>query len=291
VLFDFKKMETCFLTKQTKKPLQAQDGCPMPPRFRSREAFGRRQHVAEVAAMCKDQRPDQVGIAIAQAVGLIDATGFSRCCAGRQDPEEIDAAHVSMMQCIDAGSEVAEKLFSSCVEKSVEKAVATAMEIALKQFIAFVPDGGAKVAIENVDKARIDMLMAAKDVPGIPKHTSFTQKHCKCVCLGGWWVLCGDGGGGGCAPSVLAGVQVLRAGRKISVRYRSTVLTDLEVSNLYEEAQMRLDAAIKAAGIAQDLLAPLEAEAMLGIEHPGGDWAGMRALAPELVEQASTTTQ
>ena len=85
-------------------------------------------------------------------------------------------------------------------------------------------------------------------------------------------------------------MQLLRGGRKISISYRSVKLHGLEAENLYEESELRLSAAIKSAGIAQKMLVPLEAEAMLGVTDAEAPWAGMLPLADELVEQATPTT-
>ena len=82
-------------------------------------------------------------------------------------------------------------------------------------------------------------------------------------------------------------MQLLRGGRKISISYRTVKLHGLEAENLYEESELRLSAAIKSAGIAQKMLVPLEAEAMLGVTDAEAPWAGMLPLADELVEQAT----
>ena len=90
-------------------------------------------------------------------------------------PEGLQNANTAMMQCIDAGSEIAERLFASCVEKAVESRVQIAMEEVIKAFFAFKPEAG-KLTFEHVDKLRSDMLTSAKDVSGNRHtYTNYTQ--------------------------------------------------------------------------------------------------------------------
>ena len=126
----------------------------------------------------------------------------------------------------------------------------------------------------------------------IGTHTPTTHKHFKYVELRCWV-------GGWCAVVVVmavafpsfAGVQLLRSGRTISVAYRSVRLQGLVVQNLYEETEYRISAAIKSAGITQQLIHPLEAEVMLGICDVPLPWTGMAPLGDELVEQATHHTK
>ena len=58
---------------------------------------------------------------------------------------------------------------------------------------------------------------------------------------------------------------MLSATRKIEVAYRS-VLVPLEVSSMYEEANIRFGALIHGAAVASDKAAPLALESTFGIE-------------------------
>ena len=101
-------------------------------------------------------------------------------------PEDLENANGAMMQCIDGGSEIAEKLFASCVEKAVEGRVQAAMDRSLLNLFAFRPEGRAKLEVEDLDRARCEMLNAAKEVAGTPPHTPNTRIHFKYVLLRCW---------------------------------------------------------------------------------------------------------
>ena len=68
---------------------------------------------------------------------------------------------------------------------------------------------------------------------------------------------------------MLAGIDLVKSSRLISLVYRNTVITDVHVESFDEELNLRFAALLKSVACTQELLAPLSCEAMMGIEDAG----------------------
>ena len=66
-----------------------------------------------------------------------------------------DESHAEMLKCIDDGSEVAERMFSSSVAKSMEDKIAEKMEDTLNSFVS------GTAATTPVDQAAVDACLAS----------------------------------------------------------------------------------------------------------------------------------